>query len=274
MYLGLRDSFHEIKKHLFIYALLVRFSVMSQMEYRWNFIGNLAMEGGYLCVKLSYAVVIYRSGIVINGYAPDEILLFIGTFVMLTGIYAGIFMINIFALRHKILNGDLDLLLTKPVSAQFMVTLRQSNMTLFGVDVIAGVIVVGIAWSRLDIALTPLNVLGYLVLLGSSSIISYNLFLLPNLLSFWFLNTSSIAEITDSFWDFNSMPMAIYTHWMQLLGVFILPIFVLTNFPAMFVLGRMPVHYLIWAAVLPLLSFLVARWVWQQGLRKYDSASS
>ena len=57
----------EIKKHVQIYILFVKFSVMSQMEYRSNFIGNMAMETGYLFVKLSYAVVVFRAGTEIKG---------------------------------------------------------------------------------------------------------------------------------------------------------------------------------------------------------------
>src|SRR5512136_1254764 len=150
----MRNLFSEIKKHLRIYLLFVKFSVMSQMEYRFNFIGNLSMESGYLLYKLSYVVVVYRSGVTIHGLSPDQILLFIGTFVMLTGAYAGLFMINNFQLRSKIKDGDLDLILTKPVSTQFMATLRQADMTIFNVDVIAGLIMVIIAWSRLGIPAT------------------------------------------------------------------------------------------------------------------------
>lgn len=265
---------HELKKHLSIYILFVRFSVMTQMEYRWNFIGNMAMETGYLFVKLSYVIVVYRSGVTINGFAPDEILLFSGTFVMLTGVYAGLFMINIFGLRNKIKDGELDLLLTKPVSLQFMATIRQSDLTILGVDLIAGVIMVAIAWARLDIPVSLVNLGGYTGFLIISSLVSYSLFLLPNLLSFWLLNTSAIAEITDSFWDFNCMPMTIYTRWIKLVGVFVLPIFVLTNFPPLFVLGKMRPAYLIWSAILPLLMLYIVRIVWRKGLRKYNSASS
>ena len=42
----MNNLFGEIKKHLRIYLLFVKFSVMSQMEYRFNFIGNLSMEAG------------------------------------------------------------------------------------------------------------------------------------------------------------------------------------------------------------------------------------
>jgi ABC-2 type transport system permease protein len=268
------DFLREFKKHLRIYLLFVKFSVMSQMEYRFNFIGNLSMETGYLFVKLSYVVVVYRSGVTINGLSPDEILLFIGTFVMLTGAYAGLFMINNFQLRSKIKDGELDLLLTKPISTQFMATLRQADLTIFSVDLIAGLIMVSIAWGRLGIPVTFLTVGGYAAFAILSCLVSYSLFLLPQILSFWLMNTSAIAEITDSFWDFNNMPMDIYTTTIRQIGVFILPIFVITNFPPMVVLHKMPTLYQVWAFVLPVGLLGIVRLAWKRGLRSYASASS
>jgi ABC-2 type transport system permease protein len=270
----MRELLREIRKHLIIYALFLKNSLMSQMEYRFNFIGNLSMEAGYLCVKLSYVVVVYRSGVQINGLSPDEILLFIGTFVMLTATYAGLFMINNFGLRTKIKDGDLDLLLTKPVSLQFMATLRQADLTIFSVDAVAGLVMVIIAWARLGIPVSLLTVGGYAAFVLISVIVSYCLFLLPQILSFWLMNTSAIAEVTDSFWDFNNMPMEIYDRWIKQIGVFVLPIFVITNFPPMFVLGKMPPVYLAWSAVLPLILLALVRLAWKRGLRNYASASS
>jgi ABC-2 type transport system permease protein len=271
---SLGEVFREIRKHLMIYRLFLKNSLMAQMEYRFNFIGNLAMETGYLLVKLSYVVVIYRSGVQVNGLSPDEILLFIGTFITLTAVYAGLYMINNFRLRSKIKDGDLDLLLTKPVSLQFMATLQQADLTIFAVDFIAGLVIVGVAWARLGIPLTLWTAGGYGFFLIISSIVAYSLFLMPQILSFWLLNTSAIAEITDSFWDFNNMPMGIYNRWIINIGVFILPIFVISNFPPMFLLRRMEPLYLGWSVLLPVALLLVVRAMWKKGLRSYSSASS
>ncbi len=268
------ELWREIKKHLVIYFLFVKNSMMAQMEYRFNFIGNMAMEGGYLLVKLSYVVVVYRSGVAINGLSPDEMLLFIGTFITLTGVYAGMFMINNFRLRTKIKDGELDLILTKPVSLMFIATLRQADVTIFSVDVIAGGVTVIIAWARLGIPVTLFTLGGYLGFLVISSTVAYSLFLLPQILSFWLMNTSSIAEITDSFWDFNSMPMEIYNQWIKQIGVFVLPIFVITNFPPLFLLNKMPPLYAAWFLLLPVILLMLVRAAWMKGLSTYSSASS
>lgn len=268
------EIYREIKKHIVIYFLFIKNSAMAQMEYRFNFIGNFSMEAGYLLVKLSYIVVVYNSGVQINGLSSDEILLFIGTFIFMTAFYAGLFMINNFGLRGKIRDGDLDIILTKPVSVQFMATLRQSDMTIFTVDALAGGIIIVIAWARLQIPVTLATLGGFSLFVIISAAVAYCLFLLPQVLSFWLINTSAIAEITDSFWDFNSMPMGIYSQVIQQVGIFVIPIFVITNFPPLFLIGRMPTGYIVWAALLPFILLAVVRALWMKGLRSYASASS
>ncbi len=115
---------------------------------------------------------------------------------------------------------------------------------------------------------------GFIGFLVISSVVAYSLFLLPQILSFWLMNTSAIAEITDMFWDFNSMPMDIYNRWIKQIGVFLLPIFVISNFPPMFVLHKMPPIYLVWGVLVPLVLLMLVRLLWKQGLKSYSSASS
>ncbi|HEX2954609.1 MAG TPA: ABC-2 family transporter protein [Bacillota bacterium] len=236
----------EFKKHLYIYGLFLKNSLIAQMEYRTNFITGILMEFGYLIAKILYVIVIYRSGQKINGLSPDAILLYIGTFVMITGFYAGLFMMNFAELRGHIQSGSMDLLITKPVSLQFLLTLRRSDAGLLVTDFLGGAIMVGIGWSRLAIPFNLLNLLGFLGFTLGGAVVGYAIFLLPSILSFWFVNASALAEVTDSFWDFNNVPMTVYNRLIQMIGVFVVPIFVVTNFPAMFVLGKMNWLYIAW----------------------------
>ena len=127
----------EIKKHIFIYSLFVKNSLMAQMEYRLTSSATCRWKRA-TCWSSCLTWWWSTARALNQRFLPDEILLFIGTFIALTGVYAGMFMINNFRLREKIKDGELDLLLTKPVSLQFMATLRQADLTIFSVDVIAG----------------------------------------------------------------------------------------------------------------------------------------
>lgn len=271
---AMKEALAELGKHLYIYGLFLKNSLIAQLEYRANFVTGILMEVGYLFAKILYVIVIYRSGKTINGLSPDAILLFIGTFVIATGFYAGLYMMNFFQLRNQIRDGSLDLLITKPVSLQFILTLRRSDPGIMTIDILGGLVMVGIGWSRLAIPFNLLNGLGFLGFLLSGAVVGYALFLLPQIFSFWFVNTSSIAEVTDSFWDFNNVPMTVYNRLIQRIGVFAFPIFVVTNFPALFVLGKMNRVYLAWGIAAPFLLLGLTRWFWRCAVKNYTSASS
>lgn len=264
----------ELRKHCYIYGLFLKNSLIAQMEYKANFITGILMEFGYLIAKILYVIVIYRSGRTINSLSPDAILLFIGTFVIMTGFYAGLFATNFFELRGHIRNGSMDMLITKPVSLQFILTLRRSDAGILTFDFLGGLIMVIMGWSRLAIPFDIVNALGFLGFLISGAVVGYSLFLLPQIFSFWFVNTSSIAEVTDSFWDFNNVPMTVYNRFIQRIGVFAFPIFVVTNFPALFVLGRMNMVYMLWGLAAPVLLLGITRLFWKVAVRNYTSASS
>ncbi len=270
----MRTILTEIRKHAYIWFVFMKNSLIAQLEYRVNFVTGLMMEMGYLLVKLLYVIVIYNAGVGINGLTPDEVLVFVGTFVIVTGFYAGLFMMNNFALSDHIRNGTLDFFIVKPVSLQFMATLRRSDLALFLTDVIAGAIMVAIGWSRLALPLNVLSLLGFAGYLLCGAIVGYSIFLFPILFSFWFVKSGSLAGLVDSFWDFNNMPMGIYSKIVQRIGVYVVPIFVVTNFPTLFVLGRLSPLWSVWGVLAPIVCFTVTRLLWNLAVKQYSSASS
>ena len=96
-----------------------------------------------------YVIVVYQSGRSIAGYGSDEILVFIGTFVTLTGLYAGLLATNLFQLSNLVRDGSFDMLLVKPVSTQFLASFRRSEMGALLFDTLAGIIMILIGLFRI-----------------------------------------------------------------------------------------------------------------------------
>ncbi len=270
----MRNLLKEIAKHLALHAQLVRMNLMSHLEYRINFVTGLLMEAGYLIVKLLYVFVVFRSGAKVAGFSPDEILVFIGTFVLVTGFYAGLFMMNLFQLSGLVRDGSFDMILTKPVSTQFLATFRRSDVAIFLLDFLAGLVMVVIGIARLGLGFDPVRVLGYAFFVASGSAMAYALYLLPMTLVFRLTNVQALAGLADSFWDFNNVPMVVYNRVGQAFGIFLIPVFIITNFPALFALGRMSPLFALWGALSPVLFTVLASLAWRAGIRGYTSASS
>lgn len=264
----------EIRKHLHIYWLFVKISTMGYMEYRANLFAALTMELTYLFSKIIYVIFVYQSGISLKGVSPDEIMIFIGTFIIMTGIFTAFFMENFYGIPGHIRDGTLDMYITKPVSLQFLSTLQHVNLVLPVPNLITGIALVTVAWKRLGIPVTFMNIAGYLLILLSSTCITYAIFLFPQIFSFWTVKSSAVTEIVDKCWDFNNMPMFIYKKWMQRIGVFVIPIFFITNIPSMFLIGKLNSLYIIWAIAAPVLFLTGIRQFWKFAVRNYTSASS
>jgi ABC-2 type transport system permease protein len=269
----MRAILRELAKHARVYAALVRMNVMSQMEYRANFVTGIMMELGYLVVKVLYVVVAYRAGRDIAGFSPDQMLVFCGTFVTATAFYAGVYMMNFFQLSDLVKNGGFDTLMTKPVSLQFLATFRRFDLGIFCADFFGGIAIVVLGLSRLGTPLELWRMLGYVLFLACGSAVGYALYLIPMTFVFRIVNGRAIAGVTDSFWDFNIAPMIIYGRLGQAIGTYLVPLFVITSFPSLFVLGRIAGAQLLWGLAAPVLFLAVSRFAWKSGVRNYSSAS-
>lgn len=264
----------EIKKHLALWGILMKNSLMGQLEYRMNFFTGIAMELGYFLAKIVYMIVVYKTGVPIHGLTPDEVLVFFGSYMIATGPYAGLYMMNLFGIGRQVQTGELDLLLIKPVSLQFILTLRRSDIALFTTDVLLGIAAVIVGLARMAVPVGVLDVLGYVGYMITGSLIAYAMFLLPQVLAFRLVKTHALAGLVDSSWDFNNMPMGIYSRLIQQIGAFVLPIFVITNFPALFILKKMEPLYAVWGILGPFAWLALSSFLFYRGLKHYQSASS
>jgi ABC-2 type transport system permease protein len=265
----MRGIWREIVKHLRVYLILARLNAMSQLAYRTNFVTGILMELAFLMTKLLYALVAFRAGRTVAGLTPDEMLVFVGAFITATGFYAGLFMMNIFQLSGRLDDGSFDILLTKPVSLQLLATLWRCDLGMFLVDVVGGAIVTAIGLARLPGAFQLWRIFGYVFLLACGTAAAYAIYLLPQSLVFTLGRRGGLANLSASLWEVNNLPMTAYGRVGRLLGTYLLPLFVVTSFPSLFVLGRITGAQLIWGVVAPIGFLVVSRLAWQAGVKSY-----
>ena len=264
----------ELKRHIIIYFIFVKNCMIAQMEFRVNFIAGIAVESGYLMAKVLYAVVVYRAGVSIKGLSPDAVLIFIGTYVLMTGFYVGFFFDNFRKLPISIWDGSFDFYITKPVSLQFISTMRYMDFGMPIPNIVGGITMIVIGWSRIGLPVTAYNILGFIGFVIGGIVLNYAVFLFPVILSFWTVKIRGVFEISDALWDFNNMPMGIYEKWMQSLGIFIIPIFLISNFSPLVALGKLNGFYILWGCSAPFLYLIVTRIFWKFAVKHYHSASS
>ncbi|MCZ8520441.1 MULTISPECIES: ABC transporter permease [Paenibacillus] len=267
-------TFHLLGKYIRLYGVFVRNCLIAQMEFRGNFFMSLLVETVYLAAKLLYVLVVFRTDLHVNGIPPEGLLLFIGMHTVATGLYVGLFLTNFTKIPGYIRDGTLDLMITKPVSLQFMASLRYVDLALPIPDLLAGGAMIAIGWHALDVPLTAGHLAGFGFFMGISLILTYCLMIIPALLSFWLVNSSAVSDMAHAVWDANNFPMAIYGRWVQRIGTFVVPVFLITNLAPMFLLGSLSPLAMAGAAAGALLCLVLVRLLWRRAVRSYSSASS
>ncbi|PKF49623.1 ABC transporter permease [Enterovibrio nigricans] len=264
----------DLIKHVKIYGFLLKINAMRQLEYRLNIALNIMVEMGYLLVKLIYAYIIHDTGVHIAGLSPDSIYLFIGTYMLMTVFFVSMLQFNIIVFDKQIRDGDFDLILTKPISSQFMATLKHVDTWISIPNIIAGIGLIVYGWQASSVPVSAGNILGFLGFVALGIVTMYGLFVLPLLLAFKFKNISALQSFYWAMWDFNNLPHKIHFRPVQLFGAVMFPLFLITNWSPLFVLDQLSSIEIAWGIAAPIILFSLTRVLWKKALHYYESATS
>lgn len=262
-----------IKRYLLLILTFAKNSLAGQLEYRLNFFAGIFVELGFMISKLTYVILIYSTNVTINGMTPDYILIFIGTYAIMTGIYMS-FYPNFCNISNYVKDGTLDIYLTKPVSQLFLITFRYIDFAMPIPNIFGGLIMIIIGWKRCGFHINGYNIFIFTLFIILGTILTYAIFLIPRLIAFWTVSTNGITQISDSLWDFNNMPMKIYHRVIQEIGCFLFPVFLITNMPGLAIGENVGKVFFTWAMIAPFLALFVAILIWKIAIKRYSSASS
>ncbi len=256
-----------------VFMALAKCSFMSQVEYRINYVSSLMIEISYAAAKLIYVAVIYQTGCRIGRLTPDHIAMFVGCYGLMTGIYM-YFYRSYTAIPGYVKTGELDMYLTKPLSLRFFITFRKLDYAMPLPNVAVGITLILMGWRRTGIPVTAGTVTGFILFILLSTMTTLFFFLIPHILSFWLVGINGIVNLSADLWDFGNMPGQLYGGWIQKLGTFVLPIFLITNYPILFIMGELEGYMYVWAVAAPILAFAVSEALWRYAMKCYGSASS
>jgi ABC-2 type transport system permease protein len=229
------------------------------------------IELAFMTIKLTYLVVIMQTGTNIGGLTPDMMMMFIGVYIFMTGIWMMLSGVN--SIPGNVLSGQLDMLITKPGSLMFLQTFGNFSFGMMFSNCTAGIILICLSWTRTGTALNFINIAGFSGYMILAMILTYAVIMIPSLLVLFVTSVNGVDIIFAALWDFNNMPMKIYNKTVQKIGTFIIPVFMLTNWGGLFVFEQLSTFEKIWGIILPFIILLIARIMWVRGMRRYSSAN-
>lgn len=258
--------------YLKILRSYVAMNLKYDVEYRAsNFASTLANLSWTNFSLFSVLIVGHATG-GIGGWNIDQMVLLSGLWMIYNSLSHTLWYGNMKRTIVDVHSGRLDLLLVKPVDAQFHTSIKRiiSN-SLFGL--FEGAIVCMWSVHNLGISLTPLHVLLAILLITFGLIVYYSLWMMTATLGFHFAYIENAPNLVPELADFSKYPIDAYTPSMQAMAYGLIPIMIITFFPATALLDRIEVGNIMYFALATLVLFVVARLFWNYSIKKYTSAN-
>jgi ABC-2 type transport system permease protein len=248
-------------------------ALIRQMEFRGDFFAWMAINLLWMVFQLVFFWVIYGHTDTIAGWDSNHLLVLLGVYYWLEFFVWTFGYPNISRLSLYVNKGELDFYLLKPLNPQFQVSLRRmSPHNMASIIPATALLITGVRGAALEIS--PGQVLIALILLAAGVVIFYSLWFMTVCLIFWTGRASNVQELFLVTLQVQRVPTEIFSPAVQVLVNFVVPVAIVTVFPARVLLGTLGWEQA--AAMLALAAGLLwlSGQVFRVGLRRYESASS
>jgi ABC-2 type transport system permease protein len=259
--------------YLRVWLACARYSIVRTMMFRFDFLMWSLVELFWMSVNVLLVGVIYQHTDSIAGWSKYQMMLLVGTSMLLQRLMMGFFWSNLFELGRNIRTGQFDFLLAQPGQPLFMVSTRKLDPDGLINSFVAIAVVV---YSARQLGLHPdlVHIALYVGMLGCGLVIHYAAVLLVVSTTFWLIGSQGIEGTYFTLFEFSRLPREAFRGVSNVLFVYALPAVVTTFVPARMLIHGFQPGYLIWLGGVALVWLALAIFVFNCGLRRYSSASS
>lgn len=255
----------EVKKHIKIIFLSVKYNLMKQMLNKVTFITNILFMILNNATFIIQWIVMFNIKDNVGGFSFKEVLLLWGISAGSYGI-AHIFFDAAFSMSKLIINGKLDTFLVQPKNVLISVISSKSSVSAIG-DLIYGYIVFfiyGFSISRF-VLFTMFIIIGGIILTEVAVIMSS--------LCFWMVKGDLLADNINSIMtNFATYPETIFKNSVRLFLYIVVPVGLSTYLPLKTILDFNFFNILIIFIGVIILGIL-AFGIFSKGLKKYSSSN-
>ena len=260
--------------YLRIWLASARYSIIRTMMFRGDFIVWSFVELFWMAVNILLISVIYAHTKSVAGWSKYEMLLLVGTSMLIQRFLMGFFWSSIFEMGRNVRTGNFDFFLAQPGNIMFMATTRKLDPDGLVNSIVATAIIVYSA-GQLQLHPGPGAIALYVFMVFCGLVIHYSILVMSISLVFWMTSVQGVEGTYFVLTEFSRLPREAFTGLItRVLFVWILPVVVVSNVPAHMLLHGFNPVWACWLFVAAVAWFAAAVVVFNRGLRRYTSASS
>lgn len=256
-----------------IFKTLVKTSFISELEFRANMAMKIFNDVIWYAVQISVFEVLYLHTSAISGWGIGKIRVFLGCLFLADTINMMLYHENMENLSDRVRKGALDLILAKPVSSQFMLSLYRLHPSYF----LNFVFCFGWLLHSLYVEMggVTLAVLVKIIVMAlCANMIMYSIRFMVSSLSVVMGRAESLMQIWYSLFRMSLRPDFVYPPWLRYAILFFLPLGFVASVPAHVVMEIRSLIWLAGAIGLSVIFLFLSHLMWRRILKYYASASS
>lgn len=258
-------------RYLKLLGVRIRTSLLVAMQYRTDFFFNGFMALFWTVSAVAPLMVLFSQRESVGGWTWPQALVVVAWFTLLKGVLNGAIQPSMQAVVEQVRKGTLDFILLKPVDAQFLVSTAQFELWR-SMDVCSGLVLLGYALSQLGHEPTLGEVGAAVSILLCAVVILYSIWIAVVSLAFRFVKVDNLNYLFLSLYDAARWPSSVFRGAFAFVFTFILPLAVLTTYPALAITGRLQGHEIYLAAGLAMTFLTLSRLSWKRSIAHYTSA--
>ena len=219
-------------RYLRLVANQLRVSFLLLLQYRVELVVNIALACFWTLSALVPLLVLFSERSSVGGWTWNEALLVVGWFNVLKGVQGVVIQPSMNQAVEQIRRGTLDFLLIKPADAQLLVSTQRFDFRQL-TDVLVGLSILAYACTQLPRAPSVLQLLATALVLVCAIAVLYALWIVVMSFAFIFVKVDNLTYFFSSLYDASRWPSSVFRGWFAFLFTFVLPLALMTTYPAL-----------------------------------------
>jgi ABC-2 type transport system permease protein len=261
-----------VGRHARLFGAHLRLSLLLALQYRWEFFLDGAMSVFWTITALVPLYLVFEERPQIAGWTYGEALVVIGWFTLLDGVLKGAISPSLTTVIEHIRKGTLDFVLLKPADAQFLVSTARF-MPWRALSLIAAFAIFAYAFHRIGSPPSAWGVLLSLAMLAAALLVLYSIWIVVISVAFRAVRIDNLRYLFEAIFDAARWPSSIFKGMVSFVFTFVIPLALMTTYPAEALLGRLSLERAIGGLAGAVVFAFLARLVWKRSIRGYTSAS-
>ena len=262
-----------MRRYARLFLVQTRLSLSLAAQYRADFVLEGVITLFWVGWNVVPLVVLFGARPAIAGWTFPEALVVMGWFTVLKALLEAAINPSLIAVVEHIRKGTLDFVLLKPADSQFLVsTVRFELWPLLGAA--GGAVILYQAFVRLGRQPQLQHGLAAAVLLGAATLVLYSIWIMVISAAFYVVRLDNLVYLFNSIFDAARWPISVFRGVLRAVFTFVVPLAMMTTYPAEALLGRLRLETGFGAAGGALAFAAMARLIWRRAIAHYTSASS